>query len=143
VTAVLARDSELAFVSVGDSRIYRWRDGVLTQLTADDSWVSYARRRGADITDEEALHHPMRHVLTEVVGIRGELMPELQAAPLAAGDTLLLCSDGLHGVMTPELIAAALTEQPDPEAAAQRLVDEAIARGSTDNVTALVIRKLA
>jgi protein phosphatase len=140
VTAVLIRDGELEFVSVGDSRMYRWRAGTLTQLTQDDSWLSHARANGTEISDEEAQRHPMRHVLTDVVGVRPELSPQLQAEPLQSGDALVLCSDGVHGALAPGQLVAALDENPDPSAAAQQLIQNAMDNGTTDNVTVIVVR---
>lgn len=140
VTAALVRDGELEFVSVGDSRMYRWRSGTLTQLTRDDSWLSHARANGTHITDEEALRHPMRHVLTDVVGVRPELSPELQSELLQSGDTLVLCSDGVHGALAREQLVAALQENNEPAAAAQKLIQDALANGTTDNVTVIVVR---
>jgi PPM family protein phosphatase len=143
VTALLVHNGELEFVSVGDSRMYRWRAGILTQLTRDDSWLSHARANGNDITDEEALRHPMRHVLTDVVGVRPELSPELQVEPLQEGDTLLLCSDGVHGVLASDRLVAALEAHGEPIAAAERLVQDALDNGTTDNVTVIVVKVTA
>ncbi|HTM04835.1 MAG TPA: protein phosphatase 2C domain-containing protein [Vicinamibacterales bacterium] len=140
VTAAVIRDGHVAFVSVGDSRLYLWRHGDLTQLTRDDSWLAHARATGTEITDDEATRHPMRHVLTEVVGVRPHLSAELQVESLEAGDLLLLCSDGLHGVVTTDVIGATLQQAADAASAAERLVQEALERGTTDNVTAIVVR---
>ena len=139
VTAAVIRDGHVAFVSVGDSRMYLWRHGDLTQLTHDDSWLAHARATGTEITDDEATRHPMRHVLTEVVGVRPHLSAELQVESLEAGDLLLLCSDGLHGVVTTDVIGATLQQAADASSAAERLVEEALERGATDNVTAIVV----
>jgi protein phosphatase len=140
VTAVLVGDRELEFVSVGDSRIYRWRAGALTQLTQDDSWLSHARANGNDMTDEEAQRHPMRHVLTDVVGVRPELSPELQVESLERGDMFVLCSDGVHGVLDGERLAESLQKHPEPDAAAKQLVQDALDNGATDNVTVIVVK---
>lgn len=140
VTAALIRGGELEFVSVGDSRMYRWRSGTLTQLTQDDSWLSHARANGTDITDEEASRHPMRHVLTDVVGVRPELSPELQSASLQSGDMLVLCSDGVHGALAPEQLVAALQANNEPAVTAQKLIQDALDNGTTDNVTVIVVR---
>jgi serine/threonine protein phosphatase PrpC len=140
VTAAIVRGDRLVFVSVGDSRMYRWRGGVLTQMTADDSWLAHARATGAEISEDEALRHPMRHVLTEVVGVRPDLHPELQVDSIEPGDVLLLCSDGLHGVLEPAVIAGALGDVGDPAAAVEQLIGAALERGTTDNLTSIVIR---
>jgi protein phosphatase len=140
VAALLINKRDLEFVNVGDSRIYRWRSGTVTQLTKDDSWLSHARANGTEISDEEARRHPMRHVLTDVVGVRPELSPELQMAPVESGDTLVLCSDGLHGVVTSDRLAAILEAHPEPKASADRLVQEALDHGATDNITVIVVR---
>ena len=140
VTALLICDGALEFVSVGDSRMYRWRAGTLTQLTQDDSWLSQVRANGTDISDEEAQRHPMRHVLTDVVGVRPELSPQLQNEPLQSGDTLVLCSDGVHGALAPEQLIATLRDQRDPATTAQKLVQEALDNGTTDNVTVIVVK---
>lgn len=140
VTALLIQDSTLEFVSVGDSRMYRCRKGAVTQLTRDDSWLSHARANGTDITEEEARRHPMRHVLTDVVGVRPELSPLLQVESFEKGDTLVLCSDGLHGAIPADRLGAIIDESPDPHATAGRLVEEALAHGATDNITVIVVR---
>ena len=140
VTAVLINGREMEFVSVGDSRMYRFRSGTVTQLTKDDSWLSHVRANGAEMSDEEARRHPMRHVLTDVVGVRPELSPDVQVEPVQAGDTLVLCSDGLHGAVTPERLAAILETNPEPAVSADRLVQEALEGGATDNITVIVVR---
>ena len=140
VTAVLINGGAMEFVSVGDSRMYRFRSGTVTQLTKDDSWLSHVRANGTEITDEEARRHPMRHVLTDVVGVRPELSPDVQVEPIQAGDTLVLCSDGFHGSVTSERLAAILETNPEPAASADRLVQEALERGATDNITVIVVR---
>ncbi len=140
VAALLIQNRGLEFVNVGDSRIYRCRSGTVTQLTKDDSWLSHARANGTHISDEEARRHPMRHVLTDVVGVRPELSPELQVAPVEAGDTFLLCSDGLHGVVPSDRFAAILDAHPEPKASADYLVQEALDHGATDNITVIVVK---
>jgi len=140
VTALLIKDADLEFVSVGDSRMYRCRDGTVTQLTRDDSWLSQARANGSEITDEEARRHPMRHVLTDVVGVRSELSPELQVESLKPGDTFVLCSDGLHGAVTAERLGAIVESSHDPQASADRLLQDALEHGATDNITVIVVR---
>jgi protein phosphatase len=140
VTALLISESDLEVVSVGDSRVYRCRRGAVTQLTHDDSWLSHVRANGSEITDEEARLHPMRHVLTDVVGVRPELTPELQVERLEPGDTFVICSDGLHGAVPVDRLGAILAAHPEPQASADRLVQEALDHGATDNITVIVVR---
>ena len=97
VAAVYARDARAVYAHAGDSRVYLLHDGELTQLTRDDSWVA-AALNGVDDDAHEFDQHPMRHVLTKVVGLRPELQPSVAECAFVAGDVLLLCSDGLARV---------------------------------------------
>jgi protein phosphatase len=140
VVAVLARDDRLLFGSVGDSRLYLWRRGTLEQLTQDDSWVN--RVLAADVSSAASIQdHPMRHVLTKVVGVRSDLDPAVGDCPLEIGDTFVLCTDGLHGTVGDAAIARAIDNGATVDIIAQRLVDQALAGGATDNVTVVVVRK--
>jgi protein phosphatase len=141
VVAAFVSDGSVVFGSVGDSRIYLLHSGALQQLTSDDSWVSRVLPADA-IGSEEASRHPMRHVLTKVIGLREDMEPSVGTSPFANGDTLLLCSDGLHGVMNDEAIAAMLRRTDGVDVIASQLVERALTSGSTDNVTAVVVRKL-
>jgi PPM family protein phosphatase len=138
VVAVLVEDSRVTFASIGDSRLYLLSGGTLRQLTEDDSWmVMLAKEPG--ITPEALRAHPMRHVLTNVVGAKPDVTFEVVEHPLA-GDTLLLTSDGLHNAVSPELIAAVLTRQSDLRAAADELLTEALACDGNDNLTVVLVR---
>jgi protein phosphatase len=141
VVAAFVSDGALVFGSVGDSRIYLMRGGALEQLTDDDSWVSRVLPADA-IGSEEASRHPMRHVLTKVVGLREDMEPSVGSSTFVSGDTLLLCSDGLHGVVNDDAIAALLGRTGTVEEIAGELVEKALSSGSTDNITAVVVRKL-
>ena len=141
VVAAFVNDGSVVFGSVGDSRIYLLRGGSLQQLTNDDSWVSRVLPADA-IGSEEASRHPMRHVLTKVIGLREDMEPSVGTAPFSIGDTLLLCSDGLHGVVNDEAIAATLRRTESVDRIASELVEQALRSGSTDNITAVVVRKL-
>jgi protein phosphatase len=141
VVAACVTDGSIVFGSVGDSRIYVMHGGSLQQLTNDDSWVSRVLPADA-IGSEEAARHPMRHVLTKVIGLREDMEPSVGSSPFAKGDTLLLCSDGLHGVVNDEAIAAQLERPDSVEEIASELVERALNSGSTDNITAVVVRKL-
>jgi protein phosphatase len=140
VVAAVVRDDRLLFGSVGDSRIYVWRRGTLTQLTRDDSWVSRVIPHEV-VTAEEAQRHPMRHVLTKVVGLREDMEPSVGARPFARGDVLVLCSDGLHGAVPYRRMADTIRNVVDVKEIAQRLVDQALKAGATDNITVVVVKQ--
>ena len=139
VVAVTIVDQRAFYTSVGDSRVYLWRSGHLTQLTRDDSWLAETLDGEGELTQDIG-SHPMRHVLTKVVGLRPELEATVSECPLGAGDALLLCSDGVHGAVPHELLATMMSSQRAVEDVAQSVVRSAIARGATDNVTAVVAR---
>jgi protein phosphatase len=140
IVALLVDDGQLICAGVGDSRIYAFMDGRLEQVTQDDSWVAtvLAREPGAD---QAALQsHPMRHVLTNVLGAREPLEMDVTERPTPARATLLLCSDGLHGALDERAIAERLGADSAPDVIAQGLVDAALERDGSDNITALVVR---
>jgi len=125
---------------VGDSRAYCLRSGVLTQMTRDHSFVEESLRDGR-LTPEEALDHPLRHMLTRAVGAEIEVEPEITVHELAAHDILLLCTDGLTK-MLPDRIIRDILSQPAaslPEMC-RALIDEANARGGEDNTTVVLAR---
>jgi protein phosphatase len=139
VAVVYLRDGQAVYAHAGDSRVYLWHKGQLTQLTRDDSWVAAAMNGIADDA-RELEQHPMRHVLTKVVGLRPELQPSVAECPFVAGDVMLLCSDGVHGAVTDENLRQLLASRSSIAAVAESVVREALAHGATDNVTAVVIR---
>jgi PPM family protein phosphatase len=140
VSAVLVEDGHASLVNVGDSRVYLLREGRLEQLTRDDSWVRQLLDDGAPLSDDDIQRHPMRHVLTEVVGVRPDLLPRVEVHELRSGDVLLLSSDGLHGVLSAEDLQKGLQADGAAGVIAEQLVKRAVAGGATDNVTALVVR---
>lgn len=137
VVAVLVTGDQAALVSVGDSRIYRFRDDRLQQLTSDDTWLSAVV--GVADDDRAASNHPLKHVLTSVVGTRDDLHPEAREEQLLPGDRLVLCSDGIHGRLDAAAIAAIVRAGGTPDRVASALVEESLARRTSDNATALVI----
>lgn len=140
VCAVYLRENEAVYAHAGDSRVYRWHEGELTQLTRDDSWVA-AAMNGLNDNPREMEQHPMRHVLTKVVGLRPELQPTVAECPFLVGDVLLLCSDGVHGSVSDEKLGRLLGSRKPVKAMAESVVREALAHGATDNVTAIVVRR--
>jgi PPM family protein phosphatase len=143
VVAALIEQRRLIFTSVGDSRIYSWRQGALSQLTADDSWISELLANQPEVDPAALRHHPMRSVLTNVVGPREALEVKVHERALDdQGEVLLLCSDGLHGALRDADIRAVLSTGADAIAMAEQLVAAALAGPASDNITALVVRDM-
>lgn len=141
VVAALVTPDHVIFVSVGDSRMYLWKPGGIRQLTKDDSWVATVLAREPGMSETALAQHPMRHVLTSVVGARADTEPEVFEQSFEPGDILLLCSDGLHGSVPLDEITSVLGSDRSPEQMTTLLVARALEKGATDNVTALVIRR--
>lgn len=138
LTVLMMGTDEAVIGSVGDSRAYLVRGGQASQLTHDDTWlVTMLGLEGA--RDAAARAHPMRHVLTSIIGTRDGGTPEVLAVPVQSGDLFVLTTDGLHNVVDDETLARLAASAPPAEAAA-RLVQEALARHTTDNVTVVVVR---
>jgi serine/threonine protein phosphatase PrpC len=133
----LIEDGTLAVVNVGDSRTYLAHDGSLTQLTHDHSVTGELVRRG-DLTEEEALHHPHRSVLTRALGVGPDVELDSGAYPAVAGDRLLVCTDGLFNEVPADDIASAMAAAEDVQATADRLVELALSGGGRDNVSVVV-----
>ena len=138
IVAALIDGDRLVFAGVGDSRLYALTGGQFVQLTTDDSWIATLRK--GDPSADLAKKHPMRHVLTNVVGAREQVDLEVLERPLADGDVLLLCSDGLHGELDDEAMAAMLGGDAEAQAMAEALVKLTLEGRAADNVTALVIK---
>ena len=132
-------DGEAAIAHVGDSRAYRLRSGRLQQITKDHSLVQEGVDAGA-ISLEEARHAPNRNVITRAIGAKSSVQPDVTEIDIASGDILLLCSDGLTGMVSDEDIAGMLCAETDLGQAAERLVDAANRAGGIDNITVVLIR---
>lgn len=134
----LVKDNTLYVANVGDSRLYIFHDNHLTQVTKDHAFVQELMDCGA-ITETEAKVHPMRHMITRCIGNRLTVEPDLFTVKLYDGDVVLLCSDGLCGVLEPDMITAiTVSSGTDADTLAAALVREAYSAGSTDNITACV-----
>jgi len=124
----------------GDSRLYRFREGVLEGLTRDHSFSQELLDAGM-VTEEEARVLPAKSLVTRALGAGGDVDPEVNEFPLRIGDVLMLCSDGLTEMVDDMQIAGAIfASVPDVNRAAQRLVGLANAAGGRDNVSVIVIR---
>jgi protein phosphatase len=140
VTMAFQLGAQLCVVHAGDSRAYVHRRGKLLQLTEDHTVVADMVRNGT-IGEDEAQHHPLRHVITNVIGGHDPgVKVEAHALELQEGDRLLLCSDGLTEMVKPDGIKAILDAEREPEAAARALVAQANDAGGPDNITVVVVR---
>jgi protein phosphatase len=122
IVAALVHDNTLAIAHVGDSRLYVFAGGLLRLLTADDSW---------------ALN---RNVLTNVLGSRTQVDVHMAEEPMTSGELVILITDGIHGVMDDAALQSLVEDGQHPQAIANRIVQEALTRGSRDNCTAVVGR---
>ncbi len=139
LTALLAEEGKAHIAHIGDSRAYLLRDGSLKQLTEDHTLVQRMVMEGK-LLPEEAERHPQRSILTRALGVDEEIEPDtLTLDPVMPGDRLLLCTDGLTGMVDAEGIEDVLQSEPDPQRAAETLVDQANAAGGDDNITVLVL----
>ncbi|MEQ8486378.1 MAG: SpoIIE family protein phosphatase [Pseudomonadales bacterium] len=137
IAAVQLHDRQANVVWAGDSRVYRLQAGRLACLTRDHSLVQYLVDRGT-ITAEEAAMHPRRHVLMSALGLADVIIGTTRV-PLQAGDRLLLCSDGITGMLDHARIEALLAAAPDAAAAAEALTREVRALDGPDDASAVVI----
>jgi protein phosphatase len=139
LTAALVTGREVAIGHVGDSRVYRFRDGELERLTQDHSLVEEFVRQGK-LTPEEAENHPQRSIITRALGPEPEVEVETYTHAARDGDVYLLCSDGLTGMVPEKRIAEILRESDSLDDAAHRLIDAANENGGKDNITAVLFR---
>lgn len=137
LTALLWTGQRLGMVHVGDSRAYLLRDGVLTQITQDHTWVQRLVDEGR-ITEEEATTHPQRSLLMRALGSGEHVEPDLSIREVRAGDRYLICSDGLSGVVSHQTLEEALASYQGPEETVQNLIELALRGGGPDNITVIV-----
>ncbi|HYL37394.1 MAG TPA: Stp1/IreP family PP2C-type Ser/Thr phosphatase [Bryobacteraceae bacterium] len=141
-TCAALKDHQLYFGHVGDSRLYLNREGAIRLLTEDHSFVQRLVRQGL-LTPEAAAVHPDRNILTAALGVEGAGEADFSEAPvpLQSGDVLILCTDGLHGLVADDELRAVTAGAPAAEAC-RELVGLAKDRGGFDNITVQVLRVL-
>ena len=139
LTAMVVDGADIHVAQVGDSRLYRLRGGVLEQVTTDHTLVQQLVDQGR-LSPEGAQDHPHGNVITRAVGARARVRVEMTVVDLAAGDTFLICSDGLPGALTDDALVEALRADAPVSDIADRLVEESIRADVRDNVTAVVVR---
>ena len=124
---------------VGDSRVYLWRAGELTQITDDHSWVNEQVRAGV-LSEVDARHHPWRHVVTRALSGGDDPGVDIQEIEVKAGDRILLCSDGLSGVVPQEKVAVIIGQGASPDETCRNLVEAANQAGGPDNITVAMLQ---
>ena len=130
--------SYLTYVHVGDSRLYVLRDGKITQITTDDTFVQKMVEKG-EITPEESRVHEKRNIVTQAIGLMPTVTASADAYPLGPGDIILACTDGLHDMIVNDTeIAEIIMAARNIEEASENLVNTALDYGGTDNVTVLL-----
>ena len=137
LTALLWTGQRLGLVHVGDSRAYLLRDGVLTQITQDHTWVQRLVDEGR-ITEEEATTHPQRSLLMRALGSGDHVEPDLSIREVRAGDRYLICSDGLSGVVSHQTMEETLASYQGPQETVQELIQLALRGGGPDNITVII-----
>jgi PPM family protein phosphatase len=139
LVGVMECEGQLVIASVGDSRAYLYEDGNLSVITEDHTWAhEIGSRLGLDA--QRLKTHPMRHVLTMAVGVQSPLRINSYAVTPAPGVEFLLCSDGLHGVVSLETISEGLRSEQSLAAQCHYLVEQARQAGGPDNITAVLLR---
>ncbi|GAA5155339.1 protein phosphatase 2C domain-containing protein [Nocardioides marinquilinus] len=143
-TAVVAllieqsRETKWLLANLGDSRIYRFNEGVLEQVSVDHSVVQELVEAGV-ITADAAAVHPERHVITRALGGEGPVEADYFVLPLSGAERLMLCSDGVSGMIDDAVIGHIMATASDPRDAADRVVAAAVEAGGADNATAVVV----
>ncbi len=143
-TLVAARavdSSKLQVASVGDSRAYLLSNGTFSLLTQDQTWVAEVGSR-LGLSEDALRRHPMRHVLTMAVGAAPELRIFTQVIAVRAGDQILLCSDGLHGVLDEKTLQDTLNSEKSLPQKCHYLIEAAKEHGGPDNITAVIVQVL-
>lgn len=137
--AVLAGAGTPVVAHVGDSRVYRLRQGVLTQLTEDHSWVGEQVRAGA-LSEADAQQHPWRHVVTRALSGADDPAVAVQEVEVRAGDRMLICSDGLSGVVPADRLEEIASRPAPLDTICQALVEAANQAGGPDNITVALVQ---
>lgn len=140
VTVLLSSTQQTAsWANIGDSRLYLWREGQLLQISQDHSLVQRLRREGR-ITEQEAQTHPQKHLLEKVLSASTSQTPDTGILELKAGDKILLCSDGLYGMLPdPDIEELLSAIREDIEETAMQLIQQANLAGGHDNISVLLI----
>jgi serine/threonine protein phosphatase PrpC len=143
IVSCLVAGDKIYVGHVGDSRVYRVREGQIAQLTRDHSLLEDYKEAKPDMTEEEERNFPHKNVITRALGMRETVQVDIRAHQIKSGDMFLLCSDGLSGMVTDEGINQISGNAKSLERAVAELVDAANRAGGTDNVTTLMLQCVA
>lgn len=138
LVAVIIHKDKALIAHLGDSRVYLYREQTLTCLTRDHSIIQILLDND-EITEEEVATHPSRGQITRFIGMEGEAIPDITVIDLEPGDRILLCSDGLTGMVPESAIVDIFKKVAGPKVLCRYLLEEAISSGGKDNITAVVI----
>jgi serine/threonine protein phosphatase PrpC len=138
-SVLLLTGSRYLIGQVGDSRVYLLRDGALTQITKDHSYVQEQVDAGF-LTPEQARYHPYSNVITRCVGASPDVEPDVYQGEARIGDLFLVASDGLTGMVDDRRLQMLLMSRAEPERKVHALISEANGRGGLDNITAIVVQ---
>ena len=141
LVAAVSSEDGVAVINVGDSRAYHVTENGITRITRDHSLVERMVEMG-NITPEEARHHPNRNLITRALGCDADANCDGYTCPMAVGDYLLLCTDGLVGTVTDQEMLFEVIHGEGPDSCLDRLMEIAKSQGAPDNVTAVLMRKL-
>lgn len=138
VVAVI-KDNKVILANAGDSRCYMIRNGIISQLTVDNSYVQYLLEKGL-ISAEEAQNHPQKNLITKAIGVEETIEVDIDSNELLEGDILLLCTDGLTTMLSDEeILHIILKKNGNIQEVTERLVGAAKENGGTDNITAILV----
>jgi PPM family protein phosphatase len=139
IVAALVDGSRVTFATVGDSRIYVAAGSTLTQVSRDDSWIEKLAEQ-SKVAVETLRNHPMRNVLTNVVGVKPTVVVHVESIDLGNGQTIVMTTDGVHGFITADAMAGIVEAAADLPAAAERIIGAALDAGGTDNASVALAR---
>jgi protein phosphatase len=139
LTLAYVGEHELSVAHVGDSRLYRLREGMFERLTDDHTLVEELVRQGK-LTPQEADHHPQRSIITRALGPEAAVEADSHTWPARDGDVYLICSDGLTSMISERQVGELLAAAPSLSDAGRKLVDAANAAGGRDNITVILFR---
>ena len=138
VVLCFLNNESIYVVNMGDSRAYILREGILTQLTEDHTYVNKLINAGT-LTRSEAREHPQKNIITKALGSAKHTEPDFYRFDLHEGDRVVLCSDGLHGELTDEEITNIVSQKDDLNTICRLLVDAANEKGGNDNITVICV----